>query len=122
VRLEEPDGKETEPLSPAAQPQAGEEGNTGKLVVRRRKFWMANAPWSIKKDGISAGLEFVRALIGYILCVAGEAFIEVDVLLTREQHVSGHDIQHWVPVRSYWKRAIRGAGVWKIYERLNELG
>jgi hypothetical protein len=49
------------------------------LFFRSRKFWVANAPWSIKKDGISAGLEFVRALIGYILCVAGEALIEVAV-------------------------------------------
>jgi hypothetical protein len=78
VRLEEPDGKETEPLSPAAQPHEVE-GNTEKLFFRSRKVWVANAPWSIKKDGISAGLEFVRALIGYILCVAGEALIEVAV-------------------------------------------
>jgi hypothetical protein len=69
VRLEEPDGRETEPLSPAAQPQDVEDGTGAKSVPRPHKFWVANAPWSIKKDGISAALEFVRALVGYILYV-----------------------------------------------------
>jgi hypothetical protein len=69
VRLEEPDGQETEPLSPAAHPKQPEEGGGTKSILRSRKFWVANAPWSIKKDGISAGLEFVRALIGYVLLV-----------------------------------------------------
>lgn len=54
-------------MSPAAQPQDTEEGTEKPLVVKPRKFWIATAPWSIKKDGISAALEFVRALIGYIL-------------------------------------------------------
>lgn len=69
VRLEEPDGQETEPLSPAAYSKQPEEGSGVKNNFRSRKFWVANAPWSIKKDGISAGLEFVRALIGYVLLV-----------------------------------------------------
>jgi hypothetical protein len=67
VRLEEPDGQETEPLSPAAQPHHIEDGTGARPVPRPHKFWVANAPWSIKKDGISAALEFVRALVGYIL-------------------------------------------------------
>jgi hypothetical protein len=69
VRLEEPDGQETEPLSPAAQPQHVEEGTGAKRTPRSHRFWVANAPWSIKQDGISAVLEFVRALVGYILYV-----------------------------------------------------
>ncbi|KAH3942132.1 copper transporter [Parastagonospora nodorum] len=67
VRLEEPEGQETEPLSPAAYPKHPEEGNSTKIIRRSRKFWVANAPWNIRKDGISAGLEFVRAIIGYVL-------------------------------------------------------
>jgi hypothetical protein len=67
VRLEEPEGQETEPLSPAAYPKQPEEGNSTRIILRSRKFWVANAPWSIRKDGISAGLEFVRAIIGYVL-------------------------------------------------------
>jgi hypothetical protein len=67
VRLEEPEGQETEPLSPAALPQNAEDGKGTKQITRPRRFWAANAPWSIKKDAISAALEFIRALIGYIL-------------------------------------------------------
>jgi hypothetical protein len=67
VRLEEPDGMETEPLSPATQPQDTEGGSGRPSVAKSRKFWVATAPWSIKKDSISAALEFTRALIGYIL-------------------------------------------------------
>jgi hypothetical protein len=67
VRLEEPDGQETEPLSPAAQPQDTEIGSGKLSFTRAKKFWVATAPWSFKKDGISAVLEFIRALIGYIL-------------------------------------------------------
>ena len=69
LRLEEPDGQETEPLSPAAYRKQPEEGGDTKSILRARKFWVANAPWSIKKDGIRAGLEFVRALIAYVLLV-----------------------------------------------------
>jgi hypothetical protein len=69
VRLEEPDGRETEPLSPEAQPHHIEDGTGAKPALRPHKFWVANSSWSIKKDGISAGLEFVRALVGYILYV-----------------------------------------------------
>jgi hypothetical protein len=68
VRLEEPDGKETEPLSPMTRPNDVEVGDKEMVQThQRRKFWVASAPWSIKKDGVSALLEFVRALIGYIL-------------------------------------------------------
>jgi hypothetical protein len=49
VRLQEAEDCESEPLSPAIQPEQVEEGTAA------------------KKDGISATLEFVRALIGYIL-------------------------------------------------------
>lgn len=69
VRLEEPEGQETEPLSPAPQPHQAEKGGASGLLARSRNFWVANAPWSIKRDGISAALESVRALVGYILYV-----------------------------------------------------
>lgn len=67
VRLQDIDGQEHEPLSPAVQQQPAEEGASTSPAPKKRTFWVANAPWSIKKDGISAALEFVRALIGYIL-------------------------------------------------------
>jgi hypothetical protein len=67
VRLEEPDGQETQPLSPAVQAQRADDETDAKPTPKPRTFWVANAPWSIKKDGISAALEFIRALIGYIL-------------------------------------------------------
>lgn len=66
VRLEEVDGQENEPLSPM-QPQQAEEGASASSPAKSRTFWVANAPWSVKRDGISALLEFVRALIGYVL-------------------------------------------------------
>ncbi|KAH7399145.1 Ctr copper transporter [Phaeosphaeria sp. MPI-PUGE-AT-0046c] len=70
VRLEEVDGQENEPLSPAMQPQHAEEGASTGSPPKTPTFWVANAPWSIKKDGTSASLEFVRALIGYVLMLA----------------------------------------------------
>lgn len=67
VRLEEPDGQEAQPLSPAIQTHHAEYETDANPAAKTRTFWVANAPWSIKQDGISAALEFVRALIGYIL-------------------------------------------------------
>jgi hypothetical protein len=67
VRLENPEGRETEPLSPTVAPQDAEEGTVAKAGTRAGQFWVPNAPWSIKRDGVSAMLEFSRALIGYIL-------------------------------------------------------
>jgi hypothetical protein len=64
VRFEEVDGQENEPLSPI---QYAAEDASASSPAKSRTFWVANAPWSVKKDGISALLEFVRALIGYIL-------------------------------------------------------
>ncbi|KAF2848746.1 hypothetical protein T440DRAFT_519644 [Plenodomus tracheiphilus IPT5] len=67
IRLVDQDGQETEPLSPTTQSAA----EIAKPVsTPMRQFWVANAPWSLKKDGISAGLEFSRALIGYVLMLA----------------------------------------------------
>ncbi|KAF1852031.1 uncharacterized protein K460DRAFT_269665 [Cucurbitaria berberidis CBS 394.84] len=70
IRLEDQDGQETEPLSPVPQLSHTEEGGTKRQMSASRRFWVANAPWSVKKDGISAALEFLRALIGYILMLA----------------------------------------------------
>jgi hypothetical protein len=67
VRLEEPEGQETEPLTPAMPPDHTQEDRLEPHPKTRSKFWVANAPWSIRRDGISAALEFTRALIGYIL-------------------------------------------------------
>jgi hypothetical protein len=67
VRLENPEGRETEPLSPTVAPQHAEEGTIAKTGPGAVNFWVASAPWSIKRDGVSAILEFARALIGYIL-------------------------------------------------------
>jgi hypothetical protein len=61
------DQEETEPLSPAPDLQLAEEKGDERDRGASRKFWVANAPWSVKRDGISATLEFFRALIGYIL-------------------------------------------------------
>lgn len=66
VRLEEPEDKETNPLSPLP-PMEDSTNSLEKTVVSWRGFWMPSVPWSITRDGISAVLEFVRALIGYIL-------------------------------------------------------
>lgn len=67
VRLEEPEGQETEPLSPAPQLYHAEEGGIKQQLERPSRLWVSSAPWSLKRDALSAVLEFVRALIGYIL-------------------------------------------------------
>lgn len=66
LRLDE-DEQETEPLSPAPpmpRPEADEKPAPGK-----RKLFVPSGAWSLKKDSIRALLEFIRALIGYILYV-----------------------------------------------------
>jgi len=71
VELDEKDREEIEPLSPVV-PQstvAEETGITRGSTASRKMFWVAQTPWSLKKDGISAALEFSRALIGYVLYV-----------------------------------------------------
>ncbi|CAO2650895.1 Nn.00g091920.m01.CDS01 [Neocucurbitaria sp. VM-36] len=70
IRLEARDGQETEPLSPAPPLSHADEGYSELQKRASRGFWVANAPWSVKKDGVSAALEFMRALIGYILMLA----------------------------------------------------
>jgi hypothetical protein len=55
--------EEIEPLSPAPGPTDEEK----RMPNQDKKFWIPSAPWSIKKDGVRAFLEFIRALIGYIL-------------------------------------------------------
>jgi len=63
-RLDEEE-QEFEPLSPAPvdlAPLANEKSDRGP-----QGFWRPSAPWSVSRDGIRAVLEFVRALIGYIL-------------------------------------------------------
>lgn len=66
VRLDDQDGQETEPLSPTTQSAA----EMAKTSTPARQFWIAEAPWNLKKDSISACLEFIRALIGYVLMLA----------------------------------------------------
>jgi hypothetical protein len=66
-RLEELDQEETEPLSPAPNLHGAEDKGVETDLGTSRRFWVANAPWSVKRDGMSAILEFTRALIGYIL-------------------------------------------------------
>ena len=56
-------------MSPAPNLQHTEEKGVEHDLSTSRRFWIANAPWSVKRDGISATLEFTRALIGYILNV-----------------------------------------------------
>ncbi|KAL6703579.1 hypothetical protein ACN47E_009524 [Coniothyrium glycines] len=68
VRLQHAEEHESEPLSPAIQTHRGDE--TGARKPAQRTFWLPNAPWSVKRDGISALLEFTRALIGYVLMLA----------------------------------------------------
>jgi hypothetical protein len=72
--LDDKDREEIEPLSPVVpQPLAAEEtGIAQDSAALRKSFWVAQAPWSVKRDGISATLEFVRALIGYVLYVFDE--------------------------------------------------
>jgi hypothetical protein len=67
VRLGEPEEQEAEPLSPASHSQHSGDGKGAKRMARSRRFWIASAPWSIKKDGVSAALEFIKTFIGYIL-------------------------------------------------------
>jgi hypothetical protein len=69
LRLDEPDQEETEPLSPTPKLQHVEEKGVERDLGASRKFWVANAPWSAKRDGIRASLEFTRAMVGYILSV-----------------------------------------------------
>ncbi|KAL7773317.1 hypothetical protein CFE70_003281 [Pyrenophora teres f. teres 0-1] len=69
--LKELDKEEIEPLTPVmAHAREDEESGTSAKSNTSHIFWVAHAPWSIDRDGISAGLEFVRALIGYVLMLA----------------------------------------------------
>ncbi|EDU48974.1 Ctr copper transporter family protein [Pyrenophora tritici-repentis] len=69
--LKELEKEEIEPLTPVtAHTREDEESGTNAKSDTSRIFWLAHAPWSIDRDGISAGLEFVRALIGYVLMLA----------------------------------------------------
>jgi hypothetical protein len=58
--------EELEPLSPMPRTEDGDRVEKASLV-RKRGFWVANAPWSAKSDGVRALFEFTRAVIGYIL-------------------------------------------------------
>ncbi|KAF2790563.1 hypothetical protein K505DRAFT_250907 [Melanomma pulvis-pyrius CBS 109.77] len=62
--------QETEPLSPAPPPESGSHDEEKVTSVGRQGFWRPSAPWSVKRDGIRALLEFIRALVGYILMLA----------------------------------------------------
>jgi len=66
LRLAEPEGIETEPLSPTTLSEAEIAKSS---PTPNMPFWVPSAPWSAKRDGITATLEFTRALIGYFLCV-----------------------------------------------------
>lgn len=81
VRLEDEEEKETQPLSPAPQPNNADKSSSGRLSAPRRAFWVANAPWSIKNDSISASLEFIRALIGYVLYALRPHLTEMNLLM-----------------------------------------
>lgn len=72
--MDDKERQEIEPLSPAEPRlvEAEEIGLPRHRHVSPKSFWIAQAPWSIRKDGISAALEFVRALIGYVLYVFDE--------------------------------------------------
>ncbi|KAF2709013.1 hypothetical protein K504DRAFT_468230 [Pleomassaria siparia CBS 279.74] len=67
-RLDEEE-QETNPLSPTPV-EYGENAHQLTEPTRKKVFWTASAPWSIRRDGIRALLEFSRALIGYILMLA----------------------------------------------------
>lgn len=73
MRLKDEDKEqESEPLSPALpHTHTGVEKEDHEQPVRRntKRFFVANARWSIKRDGTRAVLEFIRALIGYVLYV-----------------------------------------------------
>ncbi|KAF1955924.1 hypothetical protein CC80DRAFT_414608 [Byssothecium circinans] len=61
--------EELEPLSPMTRTE--HEVAIEKVDKRRRRrFWVPNAPWSAKRDGVRAMFEFTRAVIGYILMLA----------------------------------------------------
>ncbi|KAH7116261.1 Ctr copper transporter [Dendryphion nanum] len=74
VRLDDPERElESEPLSPAPPNIRVENEEAEKPITNtpsKKKLWISSAPWSIKEDGIRATLEFIRALIGYILMLA----------------------------------------------------
>lgn len=66
VRLVDQEGHEMEPLSPTTQSEAE---SAKPPPTSNKRFWIASAPWSAKRDGIGAVLEFTRALLGYTLYV-----------------------------------------------------
>jgi hypothetical protein len=122
VRLEEPEGEETEPLSPAALPHDAEVGKGTKQTTRPRGFWVASAPWSIKEDCISAVLEFLRAFIAYILYGAKDGIVEVVCVLTSEQDAGCNDVQRWLPFCSHWECTFGRNVVRKVHQRFGEYG
>ncbi|KAF2473684.1 uncharacterized protein BDR25DRAFT_323444 [Lindgomyces ingoldianus] len=80
LRLEDKD-EESEPLSPTplGRIPKGDSCATEDTVVQtnlslpgggRKGLWIPSAAWSFKRDGVRALLEFIRALIGYILMLA----------------------------------------------------
>jgi hypothetical protein len=103
VRLEEPEGQETEPLSPAPLPREAEVGQDAKQTSNSGRFCVASAPWTLKEDGISAVLEFFRALIAYLLYFTTDELAVVVCVLTSEQDAGCNDVQCWLPFCSYWE-------------------
>lgn len=66
AKREEDAQEELQPLSPA--PEAiGAQVEEKPSRHTARGFWVANAGWSARRDSIRALLEFIRAVIGYIL-------------------------------------------------------
>ncbi|KAF2108033.1 Ctr copper transporter [Lophiotrema nucula] len=65
------DEEEFEPLSlmPVVN-DASLEKQGSHLHQRKGRFWVAFSRWNFKRDGIRSLLEFIRALIGYILMLA----------------------------------------------------
>jgi len=118
VRLEEPEDKETEPLSPTAPVHDAEKAHT--RTHTRQKFWVASAPWNIKKDGTSAALEFVRALIAYMLYVHSPIDRCMDA--DHGQDARCDDVRCWNSLCGYGERAAGRLGVWEVCEGVDEFG
>ncbi|KAL6798834.1 Ctr copper transporter family protein [Trichoderma sp. SZMC 28013] len=68
-------------VDPLTSEESGDEWSTSrdqsdKRISIRKIFgnWQPSAPWSLKKDGIRAIMEFTRTLIGYLLMLAVMTF------------------------------------------------
>lgn len=60
--IDEDGAQETEPLSPRVPVGAGSHQDVGPTA-----FWTPSGPWNWRRDGLRAVLEFIRAMLGYLL-------------------------------------------------------